>query len=267
MMDFTGKTIWITGASSGIGAELALQLAAYKTRLIISARNLQLLQQVAEQCRDLGAHVEIAQLDITDNQQLTNVANRILANHEQIDLLIHSAGVSQRSHAIETDISVCRQIMELNFFGLIDLNQRVVQRMSQQQVGHIVVISSVAGKIGTPMRSSYSASKHALHGYFDSLRAELHQHKINVTLVCPGFIQTSITLNSLTADGSKYNKIDEELKSGVPVEQCAEQIITAIANNKAELIISGLKEKVAIWIKRLLPKLLFKLVREVAALK
>jgi dehydrogenase/reductase SDR family member 7B len=256
-------TIWITGASSGIGASLAKQLAAADVRLILSARDEGKLKEVAKCCELKGASTEVAVVDLTDTVNLATVADQVLDKHENIDVLILCAGVSQRSYAFDTTMQTCRKIMDLNFFSVVALTQKVVPKMLANKCGKIVVISSVAGKLGTPLRSSYSASKHALHGYFDSLRAELSSFGISVTIVCPGFIQTNITLNSLLGDGSKYNKVDEALKNGVPVEKCARRIIKGFQSGEEEFIVSGLKEKTGALLKRFFPVLLSKIVRRV----
>ena len=134
----------------------------------------------------------------------------------------------------------------------------------EKNSGHFVVITSIVGKIGTPLRSSYAASKHALHGFFDSLRAEVYQNNIKVTLACPGFVQTNVSLNALTADGTPQNKMDSATKNGLTPEVFAEKLLKAVRQEKEEVYIGGFKEKLAVYVKRLFPKLLSKMIRKLA---
>ncbi len=257
MTDFTKKTVWITGASSGIGKDLALHISNYQTKLILSARNQQSLEEVAHECRERGATAIVLPVNLEDEQAISAIDDAIIGD---IDILIHSAGISQRSLGIGTSLTVNRRLMEINFFAALSLTKRVLPNMYKRQQGHLVIISSVVGKFGTPMRSGYAASKHAVHGYFDSLRAELHTKNIQVTLVCPGYIQTDITLRSLTADGSMYGKVDEALHQGVPVNICSQRIIKGICKNEEEFIISGAKERFAVFTKRFFPALFSKII-------
>jgi len=264
MTDFKGKTIWITGASSGIGKDLSLSISDQMVTLVLTARNKEKLDEVARECSRRGAKTHVLPLDLTDESSIMSAGEPFIG---EVDILIHCAGVSQRSMAFETITKVDRELMEINFFSAVALSKRVLPGMRERQRGHIVVISSIVGKIGTPMRSGYAASKHALHGYFDSLRAELYRDKIKVTIVCPGYIKTDITLRSLTADGSFYNKIDAALHHGLPVEWCSRQIIKAILTNKEEILISGGKERLGVIIKRLFPSLFSKIIRNIDATK
>src|SRR5258708_1449948 len=186
-MTFTGKTVWITGASSGIGEALARELSARGARLILSARRADELERVASACAD----AEVLPLDMGDREDVRAKTARV-AN--RVDIAVLAAGISQRSLARETSSDVDRRLMEVNYLGVIELTKAILPSMLARRHGHLVAISSVAGKLGTPLRSGYSASKHALHGFFESLRAELRADaqgkRIDVTLLCPGFIRT-----------------------------------------------------------------------------
>jgi dehydrogenase/reductase SDR family protein 7B len=252
-----GRVAWVTGASSGIGEELAVVLAAAGASVVLSARREDQLQRVARRCGE----AMVLPFDLTDPQQIDHAADRVLAEKGRVDVLVLCAGVSQRSLALDTRPSVYRRLMEIDFFGPVTLTQRVLPSMVQQGKGSIVVVSSVAGKLGTPMRTGYAAAKHALHGYFDSLRAELHDRGLRVTIACPGYVQTEITMHSLTGDGTPYGRVDASLREGVPVPECAARILDAMARERSEVVVSGLRERVAVLLKRAWPSLLDVLVR------
>jgi short-subunit dehydrogenase len=175
---------------------------------------------------------------------------------EHLDVLVNNAGVSQRSYALTTDISVDRALLEVNFFGSVMVTKAVLPWMISKGGGHIVVMSSMAGKYGFRMRSSYAASKHALHGFYETLRAELHDQKVKVTLICPGRIKTNISVNSLTGDGSKYGIMDTGQSKGVPVERCARIVVKAIQRNRKEVFIGG-PEFFLLMIKRIFTPLYY----------
>lgn len=250
------KTIWITGASSGIGEALAYQCTAQETKLILSARRETELQRVAQHC---SGEVQILPLDLTNSETLPEKAEKALSFYGGIDILINGSGISQRGTALETPISVVREIMEVNFFGAIALTQAVLPFMQQKQSGHIVIISSVVGKFGTPLRSTYSASKHALQGYFDCLRAEMSKDNLQVTLVCPGYVNTPISFSALTPTGEKFNKMSINQAKGISPEECATKIIKAIEKNQHEVYI-GKSEVLAVYLKRFFPRVFAQIV-------
>ncbi|HEY0900030.1 MAG TPA: SDR family NAD(P)-dependent oxidoreductase, partial [Sphingobacteriaceae bacterium] len=170
----------------------------------------------------------------------------------RIDMIIHSGGVSQRSLALETRLDVAQKIMNINFWGTVAITQAVLPGMISRNSGHVVVISSLVGKFGTKLRSSYAASKHALHGYFDSLRTEMPED-VMITMVCPGFIKTRLTYNALLANGAKQDRMDDAQENGMSPDECAAQIIEAIRLGKEEVYIGG-KEKYAVLLKRFFPR-------------
>ena len=261
MTEIRDKIIWVTGATSGIGEALVYQLAAKGSKLILSARREQELQRVAQQCQNkYKTDVKILPLDLTKPETLTEKAKQALDYYGTIDILIHGSGVTQRSTVAETQLNVERYMMEVNFFGAIALTKVILPQWQQQQSGHLVIISSLVGKFGTPLRSTYAASKHALHGYFDSLRAEVWRDNIKVTLICPGYVKTNISFNALTATGKPWNKMDKNTDQGISSEKCAQSIIKAIEKNKAEVYI-GKIEILAVYLKRFFPGIFRRLIR------
>jgi dehydrogenase/reductase SDR family member 7B len=258
-MSFSGKVVWITGASSGIGEALAIELAKAGARLVLSARREDELARVAEQCR--STEVMILPLDLAKSDDFDKLTAEVLARFGQVDVMVHNGGVSQRSWVKDTAMSVHRRLMEVNFFGTVALTRALLPSMLAKRHGHFVVISSVMGKIGTPMRSSYAATKHALHGFFDCLRAEVSNEGVRVTIICPGYIATDVSKNALTADGSPTDSTNKEVASGASPEATARQIMSAIAAKKSEAYVGNIgKDRLALTLKRFLPSVLERMV-------
>ncbi len=258
-MSFSGKVVWITGASSGIGEALAVELAKASARLVLSARRPDELARVAKQCA--STEVMIVPLDLAKSDDFEKLVADVLARFGQIDVMVHNGGISQRSWVKDTAMSVHRRLMEVNFFGTVALTRALLPSMLAKKQGHFVVISSVMGKIGTPMRSSYAATKHALHGFFDCLRAEVTNDGLHVTIICPGFIATDVSKNALTADGSPTNSTNREVASGASPEATARQIMAAIAAKKSEAYVGNLgKDRLALTLKRFVPSVLERMV-------
>jgi short-subunit dehydrogenase len=259
MTKVSNKVIWLTGASSGIGEALAYALAGKGAKLILSARRKEQLERVKGNCpAHVQPNIRILPIDITQPDTLKLCTEAALQFYGRIDILINNAGVSQRSLAKETSIEVDRKIMDVNYFGTVELTKHLVPYFIHQQSGHLVTVSSVTGKFGTPYRSGYAASKHALHGFFDSLRAELWKDtkgKVKVTMICPGFIHTPITYSALTGNGKPLGKMDEATFKGKPATWCAKKIIRAIENNKREAYIGGI-EVIAVYLQRFFPGIL-----------
>lgn len=258
MITLQNKTAWITGASSGIGEALAYAFSTRGARLILSARRLEELERVRQRCTNAATHLSLP-LDLAafDAEAVTQ---QVLNEVGPIDLLIHSGGVSQRSTVVETNLAVQRRIMEINYFGAIALTQAVLPGMLARKSGHLVVISSLSGKISTPRRSAYAASKHALHGFFDALRAEVYQDGVRVTIVCPGYTQTNLSLHALTGDGGAHGQMDPTQAKGMTPEKLATRICQAIERDEEELLIGG-KEVFAVYLKRFWPGLYNRMIR------
>ena len=263
MKSLNGKIIWLTGASSGIGAALAKELATHHCRLILSARSEEGLQKTREELRDIpDENIRVIPLDLSKSSSFEAVFNAIKNDMGPIDILINNAGVSQRSLAIETDFEVYRNLMEVNFFGTVLLTKTVLADMIARSSGQIVTITSIAGKLGTPWRTGYSAAKHALHGFYDSLRAEVHKHGIRVTLVAPGFVRTDVSMNALTGSGLPLGVMDEAQAKGMPPSKCAKIIVKAIRKEKNEVLIGG-REVLAAYVQRFFPGILARIIRNV----
>ncbi|MFO8098961.1 MAG: SDR family oxidoreductase [Salinibacter sp.] len=256
-MDFYGRRVWITGASSGIGSALAVECSRRGARLVLSSRRAEALQEVRSRCERPDDHL-VQTLDLAEPESLRSAAEAVHDAVGPVDVLINNGGVSQRGTAEETDMEVVRRIMEVNFFGAVQLTKAVLPSMLDRRRGHIAVVSSVVGKFGTPQRSSYAASKHALHGWFDSLRAEVHDDGIGVTLVCPGFVKTNVNSNALRPDGTSLGAAAEE--KGMSPDRCAAAIADAIENDTAECTVGGW-ETMGVYVKRMLPGLFRRLIR------
>jgi short-subunit dehydrogenase len=258
------KVIWLTGASSGIGEALAYELASRGARLILSARRKNELARVKGNCAaDAQAGIRILPLDLEQNETLKLSTEAAVQLFGHVDILINNGGISQRSLAAEAELSVDRRIMEVNYFGAVTLTKYLLPHFIERKQGHFVTISSIAAFFGTPYRSGYAASKHALHGFFDSLRAEHHKDNIRVTMICPGFIRTALTLSALTGDGSPLNKMDAAQYKGRPADWCARKIVSAMEKNKEEIYIGG-REVLGVYLKRFFPRLFSKIIRNVA---
>ncbi|MEZ4884463.1 MAG: SDR family oxidoreductase [Chitinophagales bacterium] len=261
MQYFKEKTIWITGASEGIGKALALQLAEEGASIILTARNVAKLQEVQAELKGEG-HL-IWPMDLLETDKIGAAVEEVLQKVNSIDILINNAGISQRSLVKDTRLEVDRKIMELDYFSVITLTKALLPHFLQRKSGHIVTLSSIAGKLGTPMRSAYCAAKHAVIGFMDSLRAEVHGDNIQVLVITPGSVQTNISKNALEGDGKKHGVTDKAIANGIAVEKCAAMIVKSIKSNDSELLIAGGKEKMAAYLRRFAPSLLFKMMRSV----
>jgi short-subunit dehydrogenase len=253
-MRFRDKVVWVTGASSGIGEAVAVAFSREGAKLILSSRNAAELERVRNACTGLGHRV--VPLDLTRPDSFPPA----VAEVGEVDVVVHSGGVSQRSLVADTDLATDRAIMELNFFGTVALTKAILPSMLARKSGHIVPISSVVGYVGTPLRSTYSASKHALHGFFDSLRAEVGKDGIAITIICPGYIRTNVSRNALTGNGTAFGKMDSTHEGAMRPEECARKIIDAVASRKQEVVIGG-KEAWAVPLKRFFPRVVSRMVR------
>lgn len=254
-MRFKDQVVWITGASSGIGEALAVAWSREGATLVLSARNAAELERVRNACVDPQKH-RVLPLDLTDTSAIAAAANAV----PRVDILVHSGGVSQRSFAAETDLATDRAIMDLNYFGTVALTKAVLPSMLARRSGHIVPITSVIGYVGIPTRSAYSASKHALHGFFESLRAETAKDGIAITIVVPGYIRTKVSENALRGDGTRHGQLDETHAKAMLPEDAAPRILDAVARKKAEVRVGG-KEIWAVVMRRFLPGLTRRVLR------
>ena len=259
-MRFRDQVVWVTGASSGIGEALAVAFSREGAKVVLSSRSATELERVRAACDGGADRHLVLPLDLTQYDALPAAVSAVLERFDRVDVLVHSGGVSQRSMVRDTNLATDRAIMDLNFFGTIALTKAVLPSMLARGAGHIVPISSVVGYVGTPLRSTYSASKHALHGFFDSMRAELAKDGIFITIVCPGYIRTNVSRNALTGDGTALGTMDVTHQGAMLPEECARRIVNAVAKRKEELTVGG-KERWAIPLKRFAPGLVSRMMR------
>ncbi len=234
----TDRVVWITGASSGIGAELARSFAARGAHVVVSARRIDRLRTLVDGLSEPDRHM-IVPLDVTRTETHAAAFEAVLARFGHLDTLVLNAGIGQRSAVREVDLAVERRIMDINFFGVLSLVHVCLEHLLERPDGHIVVVSSVMGKLSTPRRATYAASKHALHGWFDGLRAEIADAPVDITLLCPGYVRTEISEQSVTADGTPHGEMDAQHQNAMPVEVFARKAMRAMDKRKAEVYIGG----------------------------
>jgi dehydrogenase/reductase SDR family protein 7B len=261
MNDFIGKTIWITGASSGIGAAMAHALAAKGARLILSARSADKLEAVRLGCDAPDEHLCLV-MDLDDQASIEAAWRRLQEIPREVEILINNAGMTQRALVTETRMEVYRRLLEVNFLAAVDLTKKVLPDMLERGAGQIVAVSSLMGKFASPQRSGYAAAKHALQGFMDALRAEVHDTGIRVLVASPGFVNTDVSRNALRGDGTPHGKMDPGQAAAISAESCAEQIITAMTKDRAEVFPGG-KERIGLLLNRLSPALLRRVMRKV----
>lgn len=258
------KTIWITGASSGIGEACAYLFAEEKANLILTATREEKLKEVQSKCISLGSKCEILPYDLSDLENINSLADKAISAFGKIDTLFLNAGISQRSKTLETSYKVDEKIMDVNFFAPVKIAKRILPKMIENGGGTIAVTSSISGKFGFPLRSAYASSKFAVYGFFETVHAEYYDDNIRVVMVCPGRIKTNISYNALEADGRKHAKMDEGQDTGMSAEKAAKKIVKAINKRKPEVLVGG-KELIMVYIKRFCPALARKMVRKVSA--
>jgi len=258
--NLAGKVIWVTGASSGIGEALAYALAERGALLVLSSRRKEVLESVRRRCANPDDHL-VLPLDMLSPDSFAPAVEAVLNHFGRIDVLIHCAGISQRGTALDTELKVDQYLMDLNYIGPVALTKQVLPAMRSRVAGQIVVISSLLGKFALPKRAAYSASKHALHGFFDALRAEVEPQGIAVTMVCPGFVRTNASYNALEGDGKPHNELDKEIAGGLPSDQCARRIVRAVERRRREVYICR-QEIFGLYISRFAPGLFRRIIRK-----
>jgi short-subunit dehydrogenase len=262
-MDFAGKTAWVTGASSGIGEALSKGLVARGARAILSGRRVEELERVE---KEAGGETLVLPFEVTDYDALPAIVEQAQAWKSGVDFLINNAGVSQRSLALDTDFDVYRRMMEIDFFAPVRLTQLVLPSMVDRKSGCIVITSSVAGKVGAPLRTAYSAAKHACVGYFDALRAEVEKaYGVCVCVVTPGSVRTSIAKSAMTGDGSARGRSDDNIDNGIAPDVAAATILDAIARGEREIPVAEGMELAALQMRAQNPGALFDFVAEEGA--
>lgn len=251
MTRLADKTVWITGASSGIGEALARLAAERGARLVLSARREAELERVRQAC-PRPQDVAVLPVDLSELDDAEALAMRAASFFGPIDVLVNNAGISQRTSMLDTGMPAYRRLMEIDLFAPIALTKALAPAWVERGHGHAVVISSVFGHIAMARRTGYAAAKHALHGFFDSARIELGHRGVNITLACPGFVRTNVSVNALGPGGEPYGKSDHDIDAGMDPRVCAEKIWRAVEADRFEVTIAGV-ERVAIWFKRYLP--------------
>ncbi len=263
-MNYQGKTVWITGASSGIGAELARQFAIEGARVIISSHDAGELEGVRQQLEPISANVHSVVFNLGNPDEVASTAEKVLKEFGRVDVLMNNGGISTRAEATETSLEIDRQIMEIDYFSGVILTKALLPEMIKNGYGHIGVTSSISGKFGFPLRSAYAAAKHALFGFYKSVWAENNQKGIRVTLFSPGRVQTNISLLALEKDGKAHGKMDPGQAKGITPEKCARKMIRAMKRNRKDVLIGG-SELVMVWIHKYCKWLYYKLLNRISS--
>ncbi|PLW98784.1 MAG: short chain dehydrogenase [Marinilabiliales bacterium] len=261
-MDFKGKKIWITGASSGIGEATSMKFAKLGAELIISSHEPEELERVCKACSDLGAKCTMIPFDLSKQDEVQSAANKVIEDFGAVDIFFSNGGVSQRAEVLDTPLHIDRFIMEVNYFSGITITKTLLPAMLKNGGGHIVATSSIAGDFGFRLRSAYSASKHAVYGFYETLRAEMKDKGIKATVVSPGRVKTNISVNAIDKQGKAHGKMDAGQDGGITAEKCADKIIKALKKNKPVAYIGG-KELLMVYIKRFFPRIFFRIVSKI----
>jgi len=266
MRKFANKVVWITGASSGIGKASAIEFARENASLILTARNAGQLADVRSDCLNAGApNVILLPFDLSNLDELPNLAQKAIDTFGHIDVFFSNAGISQRATTVETDISVIRRVMDLDYYAPVILTKIVLPKMIEQGGGQLAVTTSINGMFGFPLRCAYSSAKHALYGFFETIAAENYKDNIRVTIVTPGRVQTNISLNALEKDGSRHGKMDEGQANGITAEKAAVKIVKSIYKQRREVLVGG-NELAMVYIKRFFPWLCARIARSIDAM-
>ena len=255
---FTGKVVWITGASSGIGEALVRAFAKGGSRVIASSKDGPGLARVADSCSAMKGSVTAVTFDLEEMTAVDEIVAAVVRQEGRVDMLLNIGGISQRALIKDTPLWLDRKIMEINYFGTIALTKAVLPYMLSNGGGHIAATSSISGRFGFPLRSAYSASKQALHGFFETLLLEHGKDNIRVSVLIPGRVRTMISLHALTSTGAEHGKMDSGLAGGVTAEKAAEQIIRGLRRNKREILV-GSSELLMLKIRKYMPALFFRI--------
>jgi dehydrogenase/reductase SDR family protein 7B len=264
-MKIAGKTVWITGASSGIGEALSIEAVKKGAHVILSARNRIRLEDLKQRLEKISpGSATLIPMDVTNKEDIMKGVDSVTKTHKRVDILINNAGVSQRSLLIETPVEVDRMILETDFFGAVTLTKAMLPYMISQGGGHLVAISSMTGLYGFPMRSAYASAKHALKGFFETAALELWNDNIKVTMVYPGRVHTDISMYCLDKEGKPYGIMDPGQVKGLSVETCACKIIRAVERNKRSLLL-GRGEIFLYSMKKFIPPVFYLIARKISA--
>lgn len=263
MQKFKNKVVWITGASSGIGEATAYRFAEESATLILTALEADKLEEVKARCIEKGAAaVALYPYDLSNLADLPAWVETVWAHFGTVDIMYNNAGISQRTTTIDTEMSMIQRIMDVDYYAPVMITKILLPKMIAKGGGHLVVTTSIAGRFGFPLRCAYSSAKHALYGFFETVRAEYYDQNIRVTIVCPGRVQTNISFYALDKGGVQHGKLDAGQAAGVTPEQAACKIVKAIEKEKREVLV-GKKELIMVYIKRFFPALAAQLVRKI----
>lgn len=262
-IDYREKIVWITGASSGIGEALAKQFASSGCTLVLSSRKHAALEKVKNDCNS-ASKIFIVRVDLSSDESIKRAFEEVIQITGRVDVLINNAGVSQRATIRKTALEVDRRIMQIDYFGHIYLTKLVLPGMLERGWGQIAATSSVVGDFGFPLRSAYSAAKHALHGFFETLKIEEEQNGILVSLIIPGRVRTKVSLNAIDGEGKSYGKMDQGQKGGLSAEVTAQKIFRNMRKNKFKIYI-GAKERVMVYLSKWWPSLFFSIARKISS--
>ena len=255
---FKGKVAWITGASSGIGEALVYEFIKRGATVLASSNDEPGLERVKSACSEKSSMVHCIPFDLADTDNINSIVEQEVKRVGKIDILLNIGGISQRAKIDETPIWLDRKIFEINYFGTIAFTKAVLPFMIRQRSGHILATSSISGRFGFPLRSSYSASKQALHGFFETLYLENKSNNIRVSIIIPGRVRTSISLHALNADGKEHGLLDDGQAKGLLPKKAAEIIINGMAKDKREILV-GKSELFLLYIRRFWPWLFFRI--------
>lgn len=256
---FGNKYTWVTGASSGIGEALAFELTRLGAKLIISSNEPEKLLKVKEECLKIRAtEIITAPFDLSNTGDINATAERVLKMTGRIDFLFNIGGISQRARIEDSPLWLDRKIFEINYFGTVCLTKAILPQMIRQKSGHIIATSSITGRFGFPLRSTYSASKQAIHGFIETLYLENKTNNIRASVLIPGRVRTNISFHALEKDGSEHGKLDDGQANGITPEKAASIIVRGVAKNKREILV-GSRELTLLYIRRWCPPLFFKI--------
>lgn len=261
MEHLDNKVVWITGASSGIGKALAAECALKGAQVVLSARRLDELEKVRNSLQNSERHISVA-MDITDESQVRHAYAHVLKEKGRIDWLINNAGLSQRALIADTTMQTERAIMEIDYFSQVFLTKLVLPTFLAQKSGRIAFVSSVAGLLGTQYRATYSAAKAAIHMWANSLRAEVAQEGVKVSVIFPGFVKTNVSFNALNGAGKPQAHQDDAIETGLDADAFAQQTVSALIKGDEYIVIGGRKEKLGVLVSRLSPTTLYKMIRK-----
>lgn len=260
---FSGKVVWITGSSSGIGLETAYEFSRQGATVILTALEEDLLEQACAKCRELGAPKAYAlPFDLSELDSVAELADKAWSLENRIDVFYNNAGISQRGTTVDTEMRVINKVMNINYFAPVIMTKQILPRMIENGGGQLVVTTSINGRFGFPLRCAYSSSKHALYGFFETIQAEYYKSGIRVTIVCPGRVQTKISFYALEKDGRQHAKMDAGQAAGCTAEQAGKKIVRAIFKKKREVLV-GRSELIMVYIKRFFPALCAKIARSI----